>query len=74
MDYSVPLPQDYIGCSIRAIEFFAGASHFANFRHYIQYGGLNRILENNGLSLVKAERVKNGTITLALAMTQIQPG
>jgi ubiquinone/menaquinone biosynthesis C-methylase UbiE len=67
MDYSVPLPRSITGCFIQTVEFFAGASHFGNFRWYLKNGGLQRVIKNNGLSVVKETRVKKGNITLLLA-------
>ena len=66
-DYSMPLPRSVTGYFIRVIEFFAGALHFNNFRRYLKNGGLQRVLETNGLSIVKEKRVKRGNITLVLA-------
>jgi ubiquinone/menaquinone biosynthesis C-methylase UbiE len=66
-DYSMPLPRSITGYFIRVIEFFAGASHFSNFRRYLKNDGLQRVLEINALSIVKETRVKRGNITLVLA-------
>jgi ubiquinone/menaquinone biosynthesis C-methylase UbiE len=67
VDYSTPLPRSITGYFIRVIEFFAGALHFSNFRRYLQNGGLQCVLETNGLSIVKERRVKRGNVTLVLA-------
>jgi ubiquinone/menaquinone biosynthesis C-methylase UbiE len=67
MDYSAPAPRNIIAGIIHAVEFFAGKEHFGNFKQYIRNGGLNPILENSGLDVVKTERVKDGNMTLALA-------
>jgi ubiquinone/menaquinone biosynthesis C-methylase UbiE len=69
VDYTVPLPRSVTGCFIRTVEFFAGASHFGNFRWYLKNGGLRRVTQNNGLSVVKETRVKMGNITLVLAQS-----
>lgn len=66
VDYSVPLPRSVTGYLIRAIEFIAGGEHFRNFRWYMKNGGLNRVIKDNRLSLVKAKRVKSENITLML--------
>jgi len=73
VDYTVPLPRSVTGCFIRAIEFFAGAEHFSNFRQYLKSGGLQRALKFNGLVVVKETLVKSGNITLVLAQDNRSP-
>jgi ubiquinone/menaquinone biosynthesis C-methylase UbiE len=67
MDYSMPLPRSLTGSLIRAVERMAGVEHFRNFRGFLNNGGLTRVLEKNGLMMVKSIRVSSGNITLVLA-------
>jgi ubiquinone/menaquinone biosynthesis C-methylase UbiE len=49
IDYQVPLPGNVLAVSARAIEFFAGGSHYQSFRDYLRNGGLEDILKSHGL-------------------------
>jgi hypothetical protein len=67
MDYSVPLPRSLTGFLIRVIERVAGVEHSRNFRGFLNSGGLKRVLQKNGLTMLKSERVVSGNMTLVLA-------
>jgi ubiquinone/menaquinone biosynthesis C-methylase UbiE len=49
IDYQVPLPGNVVAVFARAIEFFAGGSHYPSFRDYLSNGGLNDMLKSHGL-------------------------
>jgi ubiquinone/menaquinone biosynthesis C-methylase UbiE len=49
IDYQVPLPGNVLAVSARAIEFFAGGSHYQSFKDYLRNGGLKDILKSHGL-------------------------
>jgi hypothetical protein len=49
IDYQVPLPGNVLAVSARAIEFFAGGSHYRSFKDYLSNGGLKDILKSHGL-------------------------
>jgi ubiquinone/menaquinone biosynthesis C-methylase UbiE len=49
IDYQVPLPGNVVAVFARAIEFFAGGSHYQSFRDYLSNGGLNDMLKSHGL-------------------------
>jgi ubiquinone/menaquinone biosynthesis C-methylase UbiE len=54
VDYAVPLQKNYAGVGSRVAEFLAGKEHNHNFKQYYQFGGLNRILPENGLKIEKS--------------------
>jgi len=49
IDYQVPLPKNVLAVFARAIEFFAGGSHYQSFRDYLRNAGLEDILKSHGL-------------------------
>lgn len=51
VDYSVPLPQNFVGWGSQFAEFLAGAEHYKNFRKYYKSGGLNKILPAYGIQI-----------------------
>ncbi len=73
MDYSVPLPRRLTGFLIRIIERIAGVAHFRNFKGFLNNGGLMRILDKNGLTMLKSTLVSDGNITLILARKTLPP-
>lgn len=48
-DFVIPMPCNFIGYCIRAVEFFAGSDNYRCFKDYGEYGGLIRLLSENGL-------------------------
>jgi ubiquinone/menaquinone biosynthesis C-methylase UbiE len=62
VDFQAPLPRNVWGVSARAIEFLAGRSHYQGFRDYLANGGLEDILENNGLREECKNYLKNGLL------------
>jgi ubiquinone/menaquinone biosynthesis C-methylase UbiE len=67
MDFSAPLPASLTGFLVRVIERMAGTEHYRNFRGFLKTGGLTRVLEKNGLTMLKSTRVADGNIMLVLA-------
>lgn len=48
-DYQIPLPKNYFGWMVQAVEFIAGKDHFANFKSYERNGGIEYLLQKAGL-------------------------
>ena len=49
LDSNTPLPMNFVGLFIRAIEATFGRDHYENFKTYISSGGIIGILERAGL-------------------------
>jgi ubiquinone/menaquinone biosynthesis C-methylase UbiE len=62
IDFQVPLPRNVWSVSARAIEFFAGGSHYQDFKDYLANGGLEDILKNHGLREECRAYLKNGLL------------
>jgi ubiquinone/menaquinone biosynthesis C-methylase UbiE len=62
IDYQVPLPRNVWGMSARAIEYFAGGSHYRSFREYITNNGLEDIIKNQGLREKDRTSLMNGLL------------
>jgi ubiquinone/menaquinone biosynthesis C-methylase UbiE len=54
LDYTVPLPNNYVGVGSRVAEFLAGREHNGNFKKYYKLGGLNKILVSNNFVIKKS--------------------
>jgi ubiquinone/menaquinone biosynthesis C-methylase UbiE len=67
IDFQVPLPRNVLAVFARAIEFFAGGSHYQGFKDYLRSGGLEDILNNHGLREEGKTYLKSGLIALAKA-------
>jgi len=67
IDFSTPLPRNALAFAIRKLEFLAGCQHHKHFRDYVTHGGLERILEHNGLKAAKRAALIGGNITIELA-------
>jgi ubiquinone/menaquinone biosynthesis C-methylase UbiE len=61
-DFKVPLPRNWIGYFIRAIEFVVGPQNFRCFRDYLDQGGLDRILVENNLNPIEKTLLKRNCI------------
>jgi ubiquinone/menaquinone biosynthesis C-methylase UbiE len=66
VDYSVPLPGNFIGMLCHIIEFFAGRTHNTNFKSYYQLGGLNKILKLNQFKIQKSVLFAKGAFQLVI--------
>ena len=49
IDYKIPLPRIPSSYTSRVVELVAGRPHNRCFRDYMQHGGLNGLLQRNGL-------------------------
>jgi ubiquinone/menaquinone biosynthesis C-methylase UbiE len=65
-DYKSPVPFGFFGLGARIIEFFAGFSHFANFRTYTSNGWLKNYIRKNRLVVGAEQNDKTGVIRIIL--------
>jgi ubiquinone/menaquinone biosynthesis C-methylase UbiE len=65
VDFQVPLPRNIWAVFARAIEFFAGGSHYQGFKDYLASGGLDDILKNHSLREECRAYLKSGLIAAA---------
>ena len=64
VDFNSPLPHNFTGIAIRAIERIAGGEHFTCFKNYHSRDGLAYLLQSNMLNVNESHSVKQGTILL----------
>lgn len=64
VDYAVPLPKNLAGTGSKIIEFLAGKEHNRCFKEYYKAGGLNLILEENGLTIESTKCFGGGAFYL----------
>lgn len=64
VDYAVPLPSNFTGMACKIIEFLAGREHNRCFREYYKAGGLEAILEQNGLFVRHIKTFESGVFYL----------
>ena len=64
VDYAFPLPQNYAGFGSKVAEFIAGKEHNRNFKHYCRLGGLNKILPQNQLEIIKSKFIGKGAFQI----------
>ncbi|OGN89285.1 MAG: hypothetical protein A2158_01725 [Chloroflexi bacterium RBG_13_46_14] len=64
IDFQFPLPRSVLALFARAIEFFAGGSHYHSFKDYLRNGGLEDILKNHGLREECRTCLKGGLIVV----------
>lgn len=67
VDYAVPLPRNYSGIGSRVAEFLAGKEHNRNFKQYYKLGGLDTILPQNDLNIIKSEYFGKGAFQLVVS-------
>jgi ubiquinone/menaquinone biosynthesis C-methylase UbiE len=65
IDFHVPLPANGWSVIARAIEFFAGGTHYRNFKEYIANNGLDGIIKNYGLREKVRTSLMNGLLMAA---------
>ena len=70
LDYAAAMPLNFWGITIRLIEFLAGWAHYRNFKHYLQNGGLNSLLEKTGYSIEADKTDKWNTFQFITAVPQ----
>jgi len=64
IDFQVPLPRSVWAVFARAIEFFAGGSHYQSFKDYLRNGGLEDILKSHGLREYCRTYLRSGLIVV----------
>jgi ubiquinone/menaquinone biosynthesis C-methylase UbiE len=64
LDYSVKLPHDILGLSIRLMESAAGRQNRLHFWAYLASGGLPGLLKRAGLRPIKEESAGRGVLLL----------
>ena len=62
IDFQVPLPRSVWAVFARAIEFFAGGSHYQSFKDYLRNGGLEDILKSHCLREYCRTYLRSGLI------------
>jgi hypothetical protein len=66
IDYTFPLPKNYVGTGSKVAEFFAGREHHRNFKHYMRLGGLPALLAENNLHVKNQEYFAKGAFHLVV--------
>lgn len=61
VDYLVPRPCGIVNIMNEFVEFFAGTSHYRNFKSYVKNGGIKGLAEKSGLKILK--EINNGPVT-----------
>lgn len=64
IDFQAPLPRSVWAVFARAIEFFAGGSHYQSFKDYLRNGGLEDILKSHGLREYCRTYLRSGLIVV----------
>ena len=67
VDFHVPLPRNLMAFFIRSVEFLARGEHYRNFKNFLSVGGLDELLQDNGLTSLKRDVLKSGTIAVVKA-------
>ncbi len=52
-DYLVPLGNNFATKLSTAVEYFAGKDHYANYKSYVEQGGLSTLAKNSGLTIIE---------------------
>ncbi|MFW5853336.1 MAG: class I SAM-dependent methyltransferase [Patescibacteria group bacterium] len=66
-DYSIPQPFSLYGLRNRSAEFLAGREHFRGFLDYNKNKGLQPLLDQSGLSILKSIDSRTKTIKIVIA-------
>lgn len=66
IDYTFPLPKNYVGAGSKFAEFFAGREHHRNFKHYMRLGGLPALLAENNLQISNQDFFAKGAFHLVV--------
>ncbi len=66
IDYTFPLPKNYVGAGSKFAEFFAGKEHHRNFKHYMRLGGLPALLAENNLHISNQDFFAKGAFHLVV--------
>jgi ubiquinone/menaquinone biosynthesis C-methylase UbiE len=68
IDYRVPLPGNAWAVFARAIEYFAGGSHYRGFKDFLGNGGLDGIVRNHHLREHSRTSLKSGLVAVLKAV------
>jgi 2-polyprenyl-3-methyl-5-hydroxy-6-metoxy-1,4-benzoquinol methylase len=66
VDYLVPRPFGAVSIINELVEFFAGISHYRNFKSYVKKGGIKGLAEKTGLEILR--EIKNEPVTTHIAV------
>jgi hypothetical protein len=66
LDYHAPQPLNFLGISIRMIEFLAGREHYKNFNNFLHLGRLSYLLESNKLKIISHKTNRSKTFSILL--------
>lgn len=66
-DFAAKQPTSIPGFAVAGIERVAGREHFASFKAFSANGGLNPLLEEAGLVIVKEQLNPSGTVRVVVA-------
>jgi len=69
VDYTVPLPKNFVGYLSHFIEFLAGNTHNSNFKSYYKQGGLVELLKLNDLKIQKSVLFAKGAFQLVVCIS-----
>jgi len=69
LDYAETISLNFWGLSTYLIEFFAGREHFANFKNYLNDGGIVPLLEKAGYRVESSRVDRSGTFRFVTATT-----
>lgn len=64
VDFEAPMPRNASGVRNRAMEIAAGNSHFRAFRDYSRRGGLDRLLDEAGVTVYSQRQIDSGTLVV----------
>ena len=67
IDFYVPLPGNVWSLIARAIESFAGGTHYKSFKEYIANNGLEELIKNHGLREKDRTSLMNGLLMVTKA-------
>jgi tRNA/tmRNA/rRNA uracil-C5-methylase (TrmA/RlmC/RlmD family) len=65
-DYITPTPNTFWGKLNVVVEYLAGTDHYNNFKLFVKSGGLNSLIKETGLELVKEVKNKPQTAHLVV--------
>jgi len=67
IDFTSPLPGNFISFLIQKIEFFVGRENYKNFKDYLREGGIESVIRRNDLREAERKKIKKGNITIIKA-------
>lgn len=73
IDFSVPLPNNFMTKTIKIIEYFAGKNHFSCFQNYLRQKGMDKLLQDNFLKKQRQAFLKKDNLVIIEAINN-KPG